>query len=110
MAGKWEVSPEFPEGHLVPLTPEEEAQAEADRVAGTVVGAAEEATKANQRTLDQRLSEQLPILKAAIDAMTASPPTLFAGLNNQERVFLRRVARNQADIIRLVLRLLDSTD
>ena len=65
---------------------------------------------ANERTLDERLAQQLPVLKAAIDQITASPPTLFAGLNNQERVFLRRMARNQSDLIRLVLRLLEATD
>ena len=65
---------------------------------------------ANERTIDQRLATQLPVLRDAITAITASPPTLFAGLNNQERVFLRRLARNQADLIRLVLRLLEATD
>jgi hypothetical protein len=68
------------------------------------------ASVANERTIDQRLEQQLPVLRDAIAAITASPPTLFAGLNNQERVFLRRMARNQADLIRLVLRLLEATD
>jgi hypothetical protein len=66
--------------------------------------------RTNERTIDQRLAGQLPVLRDAITAITASPPTLFAGLNNQERVFLRRMARNQADLIRLVLRLLEATD
>ena len=60
--------------------------------------------------MDDRLQAQLPNLRAAIDAMTANPPTLFAGLSNQERVFLRRLARNQADLIKLRLRDLQSTD
>jgi hypothetical protein len=79
----------------------------------TTPGPAEQAqltAAANERTIDQRLADQLPVLKSAIDAITASPPTLFAGLNNQERVFLRRMARNQADLIRLVLRELETTD
>ena len=64
----------------------------------------------NQTTLDDRLEQQLPYLRGAIDQITANPPTLFAGLNNQERVFLRRLARNQADLIKLRLRDLESTD
>ena len=65
---------------------------------------------ANEQTLDERLEQQLPVLRTAITAITANPPTLFAGLSNQERVFLRRLARNQADLIKLRLRDLESTD
>ena len=64
----------------------------------------------NEQTLDERLEEQLPLLRASIDAITANPPLLFASLSNQERVFLRRLARNQADLIKLRLRDLESTD
>jgi hypothetical protein len=70
----------------------------------------EETAGVTERTLDERLEQQLPILRTAIAAITASPPTLFAGLSNQERVFLRRLARNQADLIKLRLRDLESTD
>ena len=76
----------------------------------SVLDAHDATVAGNERTIDQRLEQQLPVLRDAIAAITASPPTLFAGLNNQERVFLRRMARNQADLIRLVLRLLEATD
>ena len=80
-------------------------------VAAAAAAAAALVTAAsNEGTLEGRLEQQLPILRTAIDAITASPPTLFAGLNNQERVFLRRLARNQADLIKLRLRDLESTD
>ena len=69
-----------------------------------------DAEVANERTLDDRLELQLSNLRVAIDAMTANPPTLFAGLSNQERVFLRRLARNQADLIKLRLRDFESSD
>ena len=75
----------------------------------TTPGPTEQAV-ANERTIDERLAAQLPVLRDAITAITATPPTLFAGLSNQERVFLRRLARNQSDLIRLVLRLLEATD
>ena len=70
----------------------------------------EMAEAANKRTLDQRLAQQLGPLRTGIDAITADPPTLFANLNNQERVYIRRLARNQSDLIRLLLRLLEATD
>ena len=107
---KWEVSPEFPEGRWMPLTAEEIAQLEKDRVEGEAASVVAATALVNERTLDERLELQLPILRTAIDAMTANPPTLFAGLSNQERVFLRRLARNQADLIKLRLRDLESPD
>ena len=64
----------------------------------------------NEQTLDQRLEDQLPILRASIDAITADPPLLFASLSNQERVFLRRIARDVADLIKLRVRDLESSD
>lgn len=79
----------------------------------TTPSASEAATIAdqtNERTLDERLEQQLPVLRDAITAITANPPTLFAGLSNQERVFLRRLARDTADLIKLRLRDLASSD
>lgn len=73
---KWEVSDDYPAGHLVPFTDEEEAQADADQAAWEADAAESKAEDANAATIQSALVSHFQdalALADAIDAGTATP-------------------------------------
>ena len=65
---------------------------------------------ANELSIKERLEQQIPVLQAARDAITAQPPTIFGSLTNQERVVLRNLIRNEIQLIRSVLELYEAVE
>ncbi len=59
MADRWVIDPEHPEGHAVPMTPEEEAQTAADRAHGKLDADADAARGATAATLRQQATAAL---------------------------------------------------
>ena len=93
-------------GELVyrPATPEEVADLDAVAAAAS----AGEQAEANAATIRERLETSIGQLRAGSDAIQAG--TLFQGLTNQERAFLRLLARTSLGLARLELRALDETE
>jgi hypothetical protein len=67
-------------------------------------------TMLNRYAIRDSLAARMPQLRDARDQITANPPTLFAGLSNQERVALRNIIRHELELSRLMLSLLEGTD
>lgn len=64
MADRWEVSPEYPAGHSVPLTKAELADMEARRIAGEANALKEAADAKEEALLVQRLEDAIVTLEA----------------------------------------------
>lgn len=55
----WEVTPEYPQGHLRPMTVEEQAQHDADQTAGAARASAAAADAANYQTAASRCRQAI---------------------------------------------------
>lgn len=76
MSDKWIVDAQFPQGHLVPMTPDEQAAFDAyqaSQVAGTAAQATADTNAALIRTELQSQVASALALADAIDANTATP-------------------------------------
>lgn len=80
MADRWVVDEDYPEGRLVAMTPEEEAQLERDRAAGVAILSAQEAAEAAEAARFEDLERARTELANG---------TIFASLSQGERDVLR---------------------
>jgi hypothetical protein len=100
---KWVVDAGNPQGHLVELTPEEEAQGQADEAAWLQRDAIEDAETANAETMRDAIVTRLDLLVAAADKIAAGEATPA-----EQRDALALNLRTTARLARLLLRKLDA--
>lgn len=108
MRYRWVVDTDHPQGHLVEMTAEEEAQADADAAAEASSVAAQGVLNANNQTLRSQVETRLTQLRTARDAIAAG--NLFQALAVNERNVIAGLVTNDIGIGRLILRNLDGTD
>lgn len=96
MPDRWVLDEDFPEGHFVPLTSEEEAQRAQDEREGLARADADAVAEVNERAIRERLETAL---------VTLGTPARWTALTAVEKVELLR--RSEAGLIRLLLRQLD---
>lgn len=97
----WEVTAEFPQGHLRPMTNAELAQHEADQQAGAAATQQQATSDANAGTIRQRATDAIANLESAY----TNWGTLTAA---QKDAALRLNVRVTVGLVRLYLRLLDT--
>lgn len=105
---RWEISPDFPSGHLVPLTTAEQTQLDTDRTAAATAAATTATTTANQQTLQQAVQNRLAGIRTARQAIAAG--TIFAGLTANEKAVIDGLLQDDLRLIRLVTNLYDATN
>lgn len=96
-----ETPPKAEAGHLVPMTPEEEAQLAADQAAGAAAAQQAANAEANASTLQQRATTALGTLEDAYTNWATLTQTQKDGV-------LKLTVRCVAALIRLYLRKLDT--
>lgn len=84
--GKWVVDDEYPEGRLVEMTPEEQAQLERDQAAGAELAA-------NQAAIDAAAAARIADLLEARVALASG--TIFRNLSVRERRVLDMLIDSQ---------------
>lgn len=108
MSYRWVVDPEHPQGHLVEMTAEEEAQHALDEAEGAADAALETAENAVEATLRTRAGGARANLVAGANAIKNG--TLFADRTVNERGYLELLGRGEAALIRLELQQLEAAD
>lgn len=104
---RWELSLEFPQGHLVQFTPEEEAQADADQAAWAVFAADVAAKNANASTVRASLNTRLAKLRTARTALGNG--TIFGSFSVNEKAVIDGLLEDNLYLARLTLDLYDGT-
>lgn len=102
MSSRWVIDADHPHGWLVPMTPAEQAQCDADQAAAQAAAAAQTAQAGNAQTMRQSLQAHLAdalTLADALDANTATP--------GQQRQALSLCLRGTVRLSRVVLELYD---
>jgi hypothetical protein len=102
MTDKWVVTPEHPEGQLVPYTPAEEAAHSADVAAWAAAEATADQREANYEAMRQSLTDRMQQaldLAAKLDANTATAA--------EQRQALSLLLRGTVRLTRVVFSLLD---
>lgn len=102
MPDRWVVDANHPEGHLVPMTPGEEAQLAADRQAGAAQHAEQTLNEGNAQTLRDKARQALDANAAFLAKPTPTQAETLA--------HVRTLTRESTALIRLLLGALDSTD
>jgi hypothetical protein len=101
--------PDDPERvQYLPLTEEEIAQREVDRVEAEIVEAELVARQTNETTIRDALEARLDTLAQALAALDGG--TIFGGLTAQEKAVLRLLLRDDRGIIRLMLGRLEAAE
>lgn len=97
MSARWVVDADNPRGHLVPMTPAEQAQYDADQTAGAAQAQQQAGLAANEQTMRKSLHDRMQQaldLADALDANTATPA--------QQRAALALCLRGVVRLARLV--------
>jgi hypothetical protein len=102
---RWEVDADYPQGHAVELTPEEESQLEAEQAAWAVVAEGHAVEEENAETMRGRLHDSLYQTLVLADAFEADTAT-----EEQQREAIELCLRGLARVTRLQLTELDQAD
>lgn len=108
MANRWVVEPDYPGGHLVPMTTTEEAQWAADQAAGTAANNAYEAAHANALAMGSALAGRMTSLRQARVALAGG--SIFAALSVNERKVIDMLLQDDLQFARLILEQFEATD
>lgn len=65
MSDKWVVNQDYPQGHLVAMTAEEQAQYDADQIASASAESAQQVLDTNAATMREKVDQALANLEAA---------------------------------------------
>lgn len=104
---KWVVDQENPQGRAVPLTPAEEAQFDADQIAGATAASAADTRNANVSTIQTSISGRLTKIRQARNALAAG--NIFAALSVNEKAVIDGLLEDNLYLARLTLNLYDGT-
>ena len=107
MSDKWVVDADYPDGHLVPLTPEEEAQLDADQAAGVLQAKADSIQYANAAAVRDLLAARMTKLRQARTALGNG--NIFAALGVNEKAVIDGLLEDNLYLARLTLNLYDGT-
>lgn len=107
MEYKWIVSSEFPAGHLVLMTAEEEAQLAADGAAWAAAAAAAAITSGNATTIRDAINARMEKLRQARTALAAG--SIFAALSMNEKAVIDGLLEDNLYLARIVPNLYDGT-
>lgn len=104
---RWVIDKDHPEGHLVPMTPAEEAQAQADSAAGLAAANAASVLNGNHATILTAVNTRMAKLRTARTALAAG--NIFASLSVNEKAVIDGLLEDDLYLGRLVLHLFDGT-
>lgn len=108
MSDRWVVDADYPKGHLVPMTPAEQAQRDADEAIGVAASRASEAARANLVAITAAITGRMASLRTARTALAAG--SIFGSFNSNEKKVLDALLQDDLQLARLVLELFDASD
>jgi hypothetical protein len=103
----WEIDTEFPQGHLRPMTPEEEAQHNADRASGAAAASVAATQLTNEQTIISQLAGRMAQIRTARTGLANG--TIFAALSANEKAVIDGLLQDDLYLGRMVLQMFDST-
>lgn len=107
MASKWVVDADHPEGHLVPMTAEEEAQLAADLAASAAADEEQAERDENADTIRAGIQSRMVQIRQARTAIGNG--NLFAGLSANERAVIDGLLQNDLYMGRILLNQFEAT-
>lgn len=108
MPSNWVVDKDYPGGHLVPMTPAEVAQYDADQTSGLSAAAVQETSRANLAAITTALTTRMATLRQARSALAGG--AIFASLSVNEKKVMDALLQDDLQFARLILELFDATD
>ena len=108
MADRWVLDQDYPNGHLVAMTPAEQAQYDADQVIGLAADDLQTSTRANQSALVAALSSRMATLRQARAALAGG--SIFASFSVNEKKVIDALLQDDLQFGRLILEVFDATD
>lgn len=106
MTDKWVVDAQHPQGHLVPMTAEEEAQHDADQAAGTAQATAAQQAAQTAATIADNLNTRMVKIRQARTALANG--NLFAAMSANEKATIDGLLEDDLYLARLALHLYDA--
>jgi len=106
MPDRWVIDAEFPQGHLVRMTPEEQAQYDRDQAEAAAAAAAAAVSEANAAAIIGNLTSRMTQIRTARSALLGG--TIFPSLSQAEKNVLDGLLVDDLYLTRAVLRLYDA--
>lgn len=108
MSDRWVVDQDHPQGHLVPMTPAEQAQFDADQAAAATASASAATVASNRGSIAQAAQTRLAQIRTARTALTNG--TIFAAFSASEKAVIDGLLQDDLLLIRLGINLYDGTN